>query len=177
MKQKINEGVFIALAIISLWGILETRWLRNSPDYLLSFEISLATLIIMAAAHLILANRLKNGRETVVSDFKDEIRRLPTTALKAASEEMIFRGMITYLIAYAAGPSYGIVFGTLLFALVHKESDHFTIVYSIAMGLGLGFCVVYARDLFFPILAHIIFNVLGGSIKTINKKEKDVIIK
>lgn len=177
MKRKITNNIFAVLTLVSMWGFFKTSWLRNSPDYLLSFEISLAVLVLMTAIHVILAFKLKNTKEKVVIDFKDEIKNLPKTLFDATAEEIIFRGIVTYLIAYAAGIYYGIIFGALAFASVHGNKDKFTVLYSLIMGLGLGIGVVYSQDIIFPISAHILFNILGGIIKTVNKEQKNDIIK
>lgn len=177
MKQKITNSIFAVLTLVSTWGFFKTGWLRNSPDYRLSFEISLVVLMLMVAIHLILAFKFKNAKEKVTIDFKDEIKNLPKTVFYATAEEIIFRGIVTYLIAYAAGIYYGIIFGTLVFASVHGNKDKFTVIYSLIMGLGLGIGVVYSQDIVFPILTHILFNIFGGIIKTVNKEQKNDIIK
>lgn len=78
-------------------------------------------------------------------------------------EELLFRGVILGEFRKAMPPAWALIAHALIFAILHFQIVQAS--YAFLGGLILGAIYLYYRSIYASILAHMIFNILGGVLR------------
>jgi uncharacterized protein len=74
-------------------------------------------------------------------------------------EEILFRGLVTHQLKQKFTPKISILVQAIIFSILHVQWLH--VVYTFVLGLILGYCYEKYKNILYPILLHIGFNVLN----------------
>ena len=82
-------------------------------------------------------------------------------ALSAASEEILFRGLMQNKLMSLSKPSISVIITSIIFALLHIVNPDISFLYIVNVflaGIVLGIIFLYSKNIFFPIGLHIFWN-------------------
>lgn len=76
-------------------------------------------------------------------------------------EEMVFRGILLHGISYYSNPIIGIIFSSILFALVHRDKDRIIQLFVFILGILLSSILFLGGSLWACIIIHTVNNGIG----------------
>jgi uncharacterized protein len=173
----IARAIVMSLIILLDWHLAGRPWASLGLDIPIGFPgrvgLVIAAVIVGAYAYALLLRKISPQRVAALRGRLDSVKLVPQTPREVALfpvmaiiaspfEELAFRGFLMWFLFPLAGLWGGALVSAVLFGIAHAYQGWRGILRTGAIGLAFATGYALTHSLWWLMIAHIGFNLLGG---------------